>query len=281
MKTIKRSLFIMAAAVIPLFLSACFQSETTIHLNKDGSGTLIEETRLGAQMLAMMDQMSAGFGGGGAEKPKEDPMKQMFSEEKARTRAAELGEGVAFEKSEPVNLNGSKGARVTYRFNDINKLRISAGDGMKNMSPMGEAPAAAVKKKVEPITFSYASGKLTIRMPEPKKPDAAGKPDVEGTGKPDMDNPQAQAMMKQMMGDMKLSLKLIADSGISSSDATYTDGNTVTLMEMNMGKLVENADNLKKLGKANQDDPIAVAEMLKGIDGIKVETKREVTVELQ
>lgn len=281
MKTIKRSLLIMAAAVIPLFLTACFQSETTIHLNKDGSGTLVEETRLGAQMLAMMDQMAAGFGGGEAGKPKEDPLKQMFSEEKAKARAAELGEGVAFGKSEPVNVNGSKGARVTYRFNDINKLRISAGDSMKNMSPMGEAPAAAVKKKVEPITFSYDSGKLVIHMPEPKKPEADGKPEAEGAGKPDMDNPQAQEMVKQMMGDMKVSLKLVADSGISSSDATYTDGNTVTLMEMNMGKLVENADNLKKLGKASKDDPIAIAEMLKGIDGIKVETKREVTVELQ
>ena len=80
--TMKKILLAMASAVTALVLPGCFQSETTIHLNKDGSGTLVEETRLGAQMLAMMDQMAAGLGGG--EKAKADPVKQMFSDEKAR-----------------------------------------------------------------------------------------------------------------------------------------------------------------------------------------------------
>ena len=40
-----------------LALPSCLQQATTIHLNKDGSGTLVEETTLGAQASAMLEQM--------------------------------------------------------------------------------------------------------------------------------------------------------------------------------------------------------------------------------
>ena len=36
-----------------LVLSSCYQSETTIHLKKDGSGTLVEENRFSDQALKM------------------------------------------------------------------------------------------------------------------------------------------------------------------------------------------------------------------------------------
>lgn len=281
-KTMKKTLLALSSVLVSLVLPGCFQNETTIHLNKDGSGTLVEETKLGSQMLAMMDQMSSAFGGD-EKKPKEDPVKQMFSAEKAKTRATELGEGVTFEKSEPVDANGAKGARMTYHFADINKLKVSTGDGMKSMSdmgPMGGAQAQAAKKN-EPIHFAYAGGKLTIKMPDAEKPDAPAKPEApaaEDAGKPDMNSPEAQAMMKQMMGDMKMSLKLVIEPGIADTNATNKDGNTITLLEMDMGKLLEKPDTFKKLGSVDQKDPAAAMEALKGIEGVKFETKKEVTV---
>ena len=269
----KKTLLTLASALACLILPSCFQSETTVHLNKDGSGTLVEETRFGAQMLGMLDQMSAL----GGENAKQDPVKQMFSEEKAKARAAELGEGVTFEKSEPVDANGAKGARVTYRFKDINQLKVSTGDGMKNMSPMGNAGTPAAKQQ-PPVIFNYAGGKLTIKMPEPDKAEVPESPAAENMDKPDMNSPEAQAMMKQMLGDMKMSLKVIIEPGIASTDATHHDGNTITLVEMEMGKLMEKADTFEKLGKVDQKDPAAAMEALKGIEGVKFETKQEVTV---
>jgi hypothetical protein len=276
----KKSLLALTSILISLALPGCFQSETTIHLNKDGSGTLVEETRLGAQMLAMIGQMGAL--GGDANAAKADPMKDLISEEKAKTHASELGEGVTFEKAEPIEANGSKGARVTYAFKDINHLKISAGDSMKGLSSMPGAEAK-IDKKVDPMTFSFAGDKLTIKMPEPKKPNG---PDTEAdaadANKPDMDSPEAMAMMKQMCGDMKMSLRLVVEPGIGETNATHSEGNTVTLMEMNMGKLVENVDAMKKLSKMDpKQDPAIAMEALKGIDGIKIETRKEVTVKLK
>lgn len=281
MKSMKKLLSVAASLAAVLSLSSCFQSETTVHLNKDGSGTLVEETLLGAQMIAMMDQMAAGFGGGGD--AKQDPIKEMFSEEKAKKRATELGEGVTFEKSESVDKNGSKGARVTYKFKDINTIKVSTGDGMKNMSPMGDMPGQPQAKKEEPIRFAYADGKLTVKLPHPKadKPkEGEEKPAAEDQEMPDLNSPEGQ-QMKQMFADMKMSLKLVVDSGIEETDASYKDGNTITLMEMNFGKLIENPDGFKKLQSVDQKNPAAAMEALKGIDGVKVETKEEITVKVK
>ena len=44
----KSLLFTFASTFIALVLPSCFQSETTVHLKKDGSGTLVEQTTYGA-----------------------------------------------------------------------------------------------------------------------------------------------------------------------------------------------------------------------------------------
>jgi len=272
----KKLLLLLASTVVTFVLPGCFQSETTIHLNKDGSGTLVEEFRLGAQMVAMIAQLSA-IGGPDADA---DPFARQFSEEKAKKRATELGKGVTLEKFEPLNDEGNKGARVTYQFKDINELQVSPDDGMKNISAMGDAQAPAGEKK-HPIGFSFADGKLTIRMPQPEQADAAAGPEDQKPGMPDMDDPEAQAMVKEMMGDLKMSVKVVIEPGIDETNASHQKDNTITLVELNMGKLVKNADNLKKLSTVDQKDPIAAMNSLKGIEGMKFEVEREVVVQLK
>ncbi len=268
----KRLLLATASTLIALVLPGCLQSETTINLNKDGSGTLVEQTTLGAQMMAMLEQM-AGLGGADAK----DPVAEMFSPDKAKAKAATLGEGVTFEKSEPLDLNGNKGARTTYRFADINKLKISTGDAMSNMSPPGMPAPEAPKQK--PVTFAFADGTLTMTMPEPEKPAAA---DAAADPAAALDeNPQMEEMMKQMLGDMKMSVKLVVEPGIAETDATYRDANTITLVDMEMGKLLEKPDTFKKLSSAPKDNPAAAMELLKDLEGVKVETKKVVTVKLK
>ena len=277
----KRYILFLAAVISAVSLTGCLQNETTIHLNKDGSGTLVEETTLGAQMLAMMDQMSA-MGGAGADH--KDPVAEMFSEEKAKARAAKLGEGVTLEKSEAIEKNGNKGGRSTYHFADINKLKISPSDALKDMSPMA-AMAPPKKKPTKPIDFKYADGTLTIAMPEPKeKPEgekpAADAPDDGGPLGKGAPGAQEIAMMKQMMGDMKMSLKVVIEPGIAETNATNREGNTITLVEMEMGKLFDNPEVMKNFGKIDKHDPAAAIEMMKGIPGIKFEAQKEVTVKV-
>lgn len=273
--TMKRLLIPTLAVIASLSLSSCFQSETVIHLNKDGSGTLVEEMTLGAQMTAMMTQM-AGLGGEGENA--KDPLVEMFSEEKAKAKVASYGEGVTFEKVEKIEADGKKGSRATYKFADINKLKINADggvSGLKDMAPAAEEVDNAAKKS-KPVTFSYAVDKLTINLPQPEpseKPAAAEAPKLE--------EDKQMEMMKKMLADMHFTVKLVADGGISETNATYAEGGTLTLIDMDFGKVVNNEAAFKKMQTLDQNDPDAFKTAFKDVDGLKIETKKEVTATLK
>jgi hypothetical protein len=274
----KRILMPIVAAVAALVLPSCLQQHATITLNKDGSGTIVEETILGAQAAAMF----GGLGGlGGDAAAAKDPLKEMVSEDKAKERAAKLGEGVTLDKVEPIDKDGKKGARVTYRFKDINKLNYtdageSFGNAMAdNVPEAGDAAKEAAKK---PTTFKYADGVLTITNPDVPKADKDG--DKE---KPEMDPAQAaqaEGMMKAMMGDMKVSFKLVIAPGIAETNATHVDGNTITLAEMDMAKVLETPGAFSKLQDMDKDTAKAMA-ALKDVKGVKMEDKKEITVKVK
>jgi hypothetical protein len=80
---------------------------------------------------------------------------------------------------------------------------------------------------------------------------------------------------------MKISIKLTSESGIAETNATHRDGDTVTLMEFDANKAMKNPDFRKKLDGVNQENPATMLQALKGIDGLKLETKPEVTVKLK
>ncbi|OYV06308.1 MAG: hypothetical protein CFE26_07005 [Verrucomicrobiales bacterium VVV1] len=274
----KRLLLPALAAAAALSLSSCFQSETVIHLNKDGSGTIVETNTVGAQMIAMMAQMG---GLGGEEEKGKDPLAEMFSEEEAKKKVANYGEGVTFVKVEKVEADGKKGGRATYKFADINKLKINpdaGASGLKDTMPAAEEVKEA-EKKAKPVTFAYAGGKLTVNLPQPDAKKAAGgeAPKAEA-GEQD---PQQMEMMKKMMGDMRFSVKLVADGGISETNATYSEGGTITLMDMDFGKIVNNEAAFKKLQTLDQEDPEAFRTAFKDVEGLKMETKKEVSVTLK
>jgi hypothetical protein len=266
---------------LALLLSSCFQHEMVLNLRKDGSGTITEEKLLGAQMLAMMEQMAAGFGGAGAKAP--DPLADLASEEKAKKRCSELGEGVRLKGIERVEKNGAKGVRTIYEFDNVNKLVLHTDDGAKPSGGMGGpgAPPQAAAKPKEPIGLNYAGGVLTVRMPKPEpKEEAPAAPDA-GLDAGNLDNPQAMEMAKEMFADMRMAIRIRAEGGIASTDATHADGDTVTLMEMDFGKLTKNPEHLKKLAAIDKNNPAAAMEALKGIDGIRFETKPEIKIELK
>lgn len=274
-KTLVKFLVIAGAAI---GLSSCFQSETTIHLKKDGSGTIVEETRLTGPALQMMRDMGAAFGGG----TDQDPLDEMFTDEKAAKRAKSLGEGVEFVKSERVERGGTKGARVTYSFSDINKLRVSTEESMKNATPSlpGDGNDSSEEEASKPITFQFDGKTLTIKLPRPEASETSEVAEVDVEGMPESDS-QEMEMAKAMLNDMKMSVKLVIEPGIASTDASHHEGNTITLVEMEMKRALEKPEVFKKLQTIGNDDPDAVMALMKGIEGMKFEVKEEVRVTLK
>ena len=225
-------------------------------------------------MLAMLSQMSA-IGGVAAK----DPLAELSSMEKAKARAATLGPGVTVEKAVPYESGANKGASVTYHFTDINKLTISPGDSLKNLSPVQAAIPAATQAK--PVTFAYTDGILTVTLPEPEKTAAAVPKIPEAPELPDMESPQTQTLMKQMLVGMTMSFELVIEPGIAEADATFQEGDTITLMDIEITKLLEKPGMLKKLSTSPKQDPVAALEFIKGLDGVRMETKKQITVKVK
>ncbi len=134
-------------------------------------------------------------------------------------------------------------------------------------------------EKAEPITFGYADGKLTIRQPQDL--DAEDGP-LDGIADiaDGADDPQMKAMMEQMLADMKVAVRVNCEPGISKTNATHRDGNTITLMEMQFGKLLEQEGAIEKLSKVDSKDKEAMKKTIDAIDGIKVDLNEEIVVEL-
>lgn len=258
----RKYLKLSLALSISLLASSCLQTETTVNLNKDGSGTIVEQTILGAQMLEMMGQFK--------EPGQPDPIQEMFSDEKSKAKALKMGEGVEFVKAEMINEGGKKGGRVHYKFTDINKLTLNPAGGLESMN---EGEEVEVKPE-ELMKFKYADGKLSLVTPPT---------DFDGMnmGEGGAENPEMEAMAKQMMADMRMTLKLNFPGGIEKTNATHVDGNTVTVMDVQVGKMLEQKDAMKKISETAKTDRKAAEAAFSKLDGIKVETKEDVSITLK
>lgn len=256
-KSAKLALGLITALALP----SCLQNETTITLNKDGSGTIVEETMLGAQMMAMMTQF--------AQPGQPDPIAEMFKEDKAKAKTAKLGEGVEYVKTEMLDKDGTKGARVHYKFADINKVKVSPGDAVDDG---GGEPAEGDAKKEE-VKFAYADGKLKIIVPPTNFDDMnVGGGEEQGA---------EAAQMKQMLADMRLSVKLVIADGIAETNASYVDGNAITLFDVRVGKMLEQEEALKKISETAKTDKEAAKAAFAKLEGIKIESKEDVTVTIK
>lgn len=250
--------------VVAIALPSCLQDDTTVTLNKDGSGTIVQETYLTAAML----QMSAQF----AEPGTPDAADEMFNEEKAKAKAAKFGEGVEFVKMEKLEKDGRRGARTEYKFADINKVNVTAGSAMNELGDQ----APQTEKDEDSVKFKYANGKLNIILPPTDFKEMAMEDDDE-----DGENAQMAEMMKSLMADMKMTLKVKIADGIKDTDASYTDGNTITLFDVEVGKMFAQKDKLKTIAKLAETDRDAAVVEFKKLDAMKVETSENVSVSLK
>lgn len=257
---LKVALGLLLAVALP----SCLQNETTINLNKDGSGTIVEETYLTAAML----EMSAQFAEPGAP----DPVAEMFTEEKSKAKASKLGEGVEFVKMEMIEKDGMKGARTTYEFADISKITVSPGSALENLGDNAPKPDEDVK---DTLRFEFADGELTILVPPTDFKSMAMDDAEEGQ------NPQMEEMMTKMMADMQLAIRIKAAGGIEKTDASHVDGDTVTLFDVQVAKMFAQKDKLKAISETAETDRDAAIVEFKKLEGMKVETQEKVSVKLK
>lgn len=274
MKKVK--ILLLLTAII-LVLTGCFEVETAIKLKKNGSGTM-EETVLFSQMMMMqMAQMGQAFGGEEEENANENPM---YDVEKLKAEASQKGEGVTYASSEAVERNGKSGYKVIYNFKDINTLKYN-NDPSKKMS----MPTMGMEAEEEEfIRFQYKKGELIINFPDvDDDSDEYDEGEEEDFDQEDLDEAANEMagmdeMVKQMFTDMKFKTTIEFEGGISKTNATYVEGNKITLMAMDFNQVMENPEAFKTLGGLQSATPAEQKEAMKNLPGVKFETEEKITV---
>lgn len=255
-------------------LTGCLQMEQVVKLQPDGSGTVEETVVLSKAGLAAMEQMIGAVGAGvGKKKEGAGAMPDLYDEAKLKAAASKMGEGVTFVSAERIDGEQGKGFKATYAFTDISKLKLDQNPGEALPDSGGPKPPG---NKMEPIVFQFDKGspaQLTLKMPapefKPKEPQPEGMEDM------------AMQMMKQMFKDMRISLVVEVQGTISETNAEYRDGSRVTLMDMDFNKVIADPEKFKALAKANPQSLQEAKTLIKGLDGVKIETSPEVNIKFQ
>lgn len=257
-----KRLFLHLSALASTFvLLSCYQSETVIHLNKDGSGTITQEIHSSDGIKVVVNDPAA-------ENTTPNEVDSLgFHDDDERAKAADMGEGVAFEKIEAL---GPQACRITFKFKDINKLGLSTGF---LSTPTGK-PGPDMEKG-ERTTFSYDDGKLTVHLPKAQEK----KSDNSETAKSDLASEQEAELIK-LESTIKIKVSLEVEGGIAKTDATYPGDKAISLIDLDFSKLTKDPASFKKLMDLSESFR-SFEKASHGLDGAKMESKDEVSVTLK
>lgn len=251
-------------AAVAFVLASCIEIKSTIIVNKDGTATIEESMLMGAQLAAMMQ--------GG----QSDQMKGLTMDKaKAEERAKKLGEGVTVKSHEEVKTpDGKSGTKVVFAVADLSKLKYVPFEPEQKDKPASTA---------EPMTFALSGSSLTITNPEAdkKKGGEEGKPKKSPEEIAAMKS--QMGMMKPMFAGMRMTVEVKGANGIASSDATHLSDGTISYLDLQFDKLMDNADAFAGVMES-ADSGLSMADAaakFNKVDGLKIEGKKVVKAELK
>ncbi len=172
--------------------------------------------------------------------------------------------------------NGREGYRALYTFTDINKIKMDQDVSDKAPS-MGEEGEEITE---DDITFTFTKGNpatLIINMPEDKEEESPTEQEETEEFETD-ENEEWAEQAKEMMKDFKVLIQLEIDGEIIETNATYVDGSTVTLVEMSLDQLADDAELFNKLKSLDDATFDETRDVLEELPGIKFETNEQVKV---
>jgi hypothetical protein len=265
-------------------MASCINVSTVIKVSPDGSGFIEETVVISHVLLQQLGGMITGMAESmGATEESGFELPGLFDEEKLEARAVQYGVGVQYVSGEKIVTQRGEGYRATYYFSDINSLEVDQNPSEKvGESPMGQF--GAVPKQC--LTFQLEQGSpntLVVRMPrgshsvETSEVETAELPfTVSDTGgQPD---PQMMAMFQTFFEDMRIAVSLEIQGNIRETNATHCDGSKVTIMELDFGELLADADGFAGLQTVQVASLEGARSLIQDLPGMKVDLNEELII---
>ncbi len=258
-------------SLLTILFCGCLEVETTINLNKDGSGTLEEKVLMKKEFVDMM----SGFNLKSENDTAQTKRFSLFNPEELKADALKYGENVEYVSGKEIVEKGKEGYKAVYKFKNINQLKIDNDPSSK----VSLADSSNQNKPKEFITFSFAGSnpsELTINMPKAKFNDSS-ETIIENKDTLNANNTVQDEFLK-FMKDFRFALQLHVNGKIKSTNASYVKGSNITLYNVEFDKLLENKKEVDKLNNFKSQDIDEMKKILEKIPGIKIELKEAVKV---
>ncbi len=291
----KNCLLALTAMLVVAFSCSCIRSNTIVQVKKNGSGSILVRYHFSPQMLAMVEQLGAlssiTLGGDTGEQGPNFALLGSLakpSQESLEADAVNYGDGVSYLRHEAGPDDGAwPGYTVEYAFNDIRTVRVDQksvpGGAQKFVESSGQNIDA---KKAGELTFDFEGGVLTIHSTFL----AAGvegivdQEQLAGLNQTGMEPAEALQMASGMMEGMRVGVFVKSVDGISETNASHVNGNTIILSEVDIPKVLKDSDFTDLLGKAAADPSgIGTDSLLEAfgkIEGMTFETAPVIRVKL-
>ena len=259
-------------AALAALLAGCFQVDAVLTVQPDGSAELVEtvsgDGMMGLALLGAFGERAVG------------------SDQSAR-----LGEGVTVTSIARDAAPGRARLTTVYAVPDVSALRYSLQNAVDaemlastamtggGLGALGEAELEAeLEADAAPdttaFTFSFAAARggqpAELRVVSPGL--EIDTPEAPGMGSPDQTEQDEYEMALVMAGGIQKRLAVQIDGTLEGADRGWTDGNRVTLMDVDFGPFLEFA-----FAQGGFEDPALAALVADGAtDGLDLPGYRSV-----
>lgn len=274
MKILKLTFLLLLPVII---FSGCLNVQTTVKVNRDGSGTINEKVLFSSEFAAMIKEFAMSFGD--STQPEEF---SLFKEDELKTMASNYGEGVRYLSSEKIDDNEWEGYCAVYEFDDVSKIKLQPD--AEDKVAVGMEGGEQTEEK-DYYFFSFVKGsepELTI-----DRPDVKIDPQEEETQMEEAEENEEQSATDggeeylKLLGNMSISVAVEVEGKIVNTNASYVEGSKITLLQMNFGEMMKNKEVFNRFKNKQPRNIEELKEYLEMLPGMKLEIQKPVTVKFK
>jgi len=291
MRRLTLAIFVIGLGLVS---TGCLRTFTSIVVHRDGSATVHDTLLFSPRFLAMMQSMDALSDDETASKEKTSP----WSDSLIASDTASFGTGVSLKEWHEITVNGMQGYTSTFTVRDVNAMKVDMDRSSRKMKEATSASEAGGEGDMEdddedevkkdPIRFAYTDGVLTITTPPPSPKENPAEDAAEKTQE-EKEQEEAELrqnldMMSGFMRGIRVGVTVTVDGSIKETNATWRDGNTITLIYLDFDKLLdhwqEDLQSFKDFDAMQEGDMESMKRVMNAVPdgGMKIEVQPTVTI---
>ena len=270
----KKLKIVFILVFISLLLAGCLQVETTINVNKDGSGTINEKVLMSKTFVNMIKEFAQAFQDSASTEEF-----AFFKDDEIIADAKDYGDDVKYVSHTIINDDQWEGFQAVYSFSDITKIKIQPDpDSKVGMGDEGTEPT----EEKEYYFFKFKKGdvsELIIDRPDLEFTSDTAE-DSEYESSEQNDEEMGEEFVRMMEG-MKINIAVQVDGKIASTNASYVDGSKITLMLMDFGEMMKDKESFKEFKNKEPKNIEEMKEFLEKFPGMKIEIEKPISVKFK